>query len=73
MICPHCAAGADLATEPAPQLEATRQLAVNLHAECPGRTWCDCQHQVPTVDELAKRRAAMPRGGLARIVGNLST
>jgi hypothetical protein len=69
VICTSCAAGADLTTEPAPTIEATRALAVELHEKCKGGTWCDCQCVVVSVDELAKRRAAMPKGGLARVAG----
>jgi hypothetical protein len=70
MICPHCADGGDLTAQPAPQLKATRAIAVQAHAKCFG---CDCQHKVPPLEVLAQRRAAMPRGGLARIVDILTT
>lgn len=58
MICAHCAAGADLTTDPAPQIEAVRALAVEQHGKCPGGTWCDCQCVVVSLDEIRKRRAA---------------
>lgn len=72
MICAACCEGADLATDPSPLVEATRELAISLHAGCRGGTWCDCQCVVPPVEVLAARRAAAPRGGLARIVGALA-
>jgi hypothetical protein len=72
MICPHCATGADLTVDPAPQISAVRKLAVDLHGQCKGGTWCDCHHRVVSLEELAKRREAMPRGGLARAIRLLS-
>jgi hypothetical protein len=32
MICEHCATAADIRAP---------------HDRCPGKTWCDCQHEVP--------------------------
>lgn len=69
MICNPCAAGGDLTREPAPQLAATAALARQLHGECAG---CTCQHVVPDRAGLAERRAAMPRGGLARVARTLA-
>lgn len=60
MICAHCAAGADLTTSPAPQIPATRKLAVELHTQCRGGTWCDCQCAIPSVETLRKRRQTRP-------------
>jgi hypothetical protein len=72
MICPKCAAGADLTADPAPQLESTLKIAAGLHAECRGGTWCCCRHQLPTVEVLAERRNRpdQPRG-LARVIAAL--
>jgi hypothetical protein len=72
MICPKCAAGADLTADPAPQLEATLNLAIGLHSECRGGTWCCCRHKVPTVAVLAERRERRTGGGLSRLVDRLS-
>lgn len=69
MICAHCAAGADICDAPALPV-AARVLAIDMHKECKGGTWCDCQHVVPLHDQLVKRREAAARGGLARIAGN---
>jgi hypothetical protein len=66
MICPNCAAGADLTAQPAALLEATRTLAIEEHNTCTG---CDCQHRVPDLDELAKRREAMRAAGLTGLRG----
>lgn len=73
MICEHCAAGADLARQPAPQIRAVYLLAVEQHGRCPGPTWCACQHRVPSLEEIAQRRAALPadRRGLAAVVAML--
>lgn len=65
MICEPCAIAADYCHEPAPLLATTRAMAVEAHERCRG---CPCQHKVPTLDEFVARRAAMPRGGLRRIV-----
>ncbi len=67
MICSPCAAGADLCTEPTATIKAARNLAVRMHGDCHGAPGCACQHQVPPLEVVAARRAAMPRGGLARI------
>lgn len=71
MICPACASAADLVTLPAPQIKAARSLAVDMHGSCRGGTWCSCQHVVPPLEVIAARRAAMPAGGLARVVAAL--
>jgi hypothetical protein len=63
-----CAAAGDLTRDPAPLFSATRRLAAEWHALCRGGTWCDCQHQVPSVEVLAARRAASGRHGFARIL-----
>jgi hypothetical protein len=72
MICPKCAAGADLAAAPGPFAEAAHKLATDLHGECRGGTWCCCRHKVPTVAVLAERRERRTGGGLSRLVDRLS-
>lgn len=67
MICPACAAAADILDAPALP-GAAAELATKWHADCRGPGSCACQHRVPSIDELRARRAAAPRGGLARMV-----
>jgi hypothetical protein len=68
MICPKCAAGADLAAAPGPFAEAAHNLATDLHGECRGGTWCACQHALPSVAQLAERHAVRTGGGLSRVL-----
>jgi hypothetical protein len=70
MICQPCATAGDLCADPGPFPEAARNLAEGMHGDCRGGTWCCCQHNVPTVAELAERHArpGRPRG-LARVLG----
>lgn len=68
MICEPCATGGDLTHDPAPLFESVRRMAAWLHGQCRGGTWCACQHQVPSVEVLAARRAASGRHGFARIL-----
>lgn len=40
-------------------------LAKRLHAQCPGGTWCDCQHEIEPVTPEPPRHAStlVPGGG----------
>jgi hypothetical protein len=39
-------------------------LAKRLHAQCPGGTWCDCQHVVePVTPEPARHASTLAPGG----------
>lgn len=55
-ICEPCRKGATLLGEDA-------SAAISWHEECPGGTWCDCQHQVDHTVLREDRQADPRRGG----------
>lgn len=65
MICESCACAGDLTRNPGPFPTAALALATDMHAACPGPERCTCQHRLPTVAQLAERRAARPATGNA--------
>lgn len=54
MICPSCRNAADLPTKVIDEssMRARETLRRTGHDNCPGATWCDCQHK--TQLEMAK-------------------
>jgi len=50
VICPHCRAAADAGVEDDGSVPAEALIGVfqqEMHAQCRGGGWCDCQHRVP--------------------------
>jgi len=48
MICPSCRAAGNFAAELdySPPTGSDLGNVLELHDECPGGTWCDCQHKI---------------------------
>jgi hypothetical protein len=56
MICCSCRYAGNIVSLDAAEdgTGVSEEKVAELHGKCPGRTWCDCQHQAP----------ARPPGGL---------